>query len=370
VFHLGVAVDGAGRHPAAWRHAGATPKALFSADYYAGLARQADAALVDFVTFDDTMAIQTDRTDRVRGRLDALTIAARVAPVTRHVGLIPTITTTHTEPFHTAKNVATLDWVSNGRAGWRVSVSETAEEAALFGRKAAAPAEELYAEASDYVDVVRRLCDSWEDDAIIRDKSTGRYIDRNKVHYIDYEGRFFSVRGPSITPRSPQAQPLVAVDAVPDTPSVALAAAHADLVFVDSIDAGSAVRAAVAEAGRDANDVTVMAVVDVMLADDAAAAAADKATLDDRAGETFTTDAFEFVGTPSGLVELMTEWSKSVDGVLVRPLVLPLGLTQLVDGVVPELRRRGLVRTGPSEPTLRGRFGLARPRNRYAGSKP
>jgi alkanesulfonate monooxygenase SsuD/methylene tetrahydromethanopterin reductase-like flavin-dependent oxidoreductase (luciferase family) len=370
VFHLGVALDGAGRHPAAWRNPGATPDVLFTADYYVALARQADTALFDFVMFDDAMRIQSDRADRVRGRLDALSIAARVAPVTRHVGLIPTITTTHTEPFHTAKNVATLDWVSNGRAGWRVAVSETADEAALFGRKAAAPAEELYAEASDYIDVVRRLCDSWEDDAIIRDQTTGRYIDRDKVHYIDYEGRFFSVRGPSITPRSPQAQPLVAVEAVRETPSIALAAEHADVVFVHTIDAQRDVRAAAATAGRDPNGVTVMTVVDVLLADDASAAAADKATLDDRAGETFTTDAFEFVGTPSGLVDMLAEWSESVDGVLLRPLVLPLGLTQLVDGVMPELRRRGLARAEPPEPTLRGRFGLARPRNRYAGSNP
>ncbi|MDQ1424912.1 MAG: hypothetical protein QOD72_2410, partial [Acidimicrobiaceae bacterium] len=318
---------------------------------------------------------QSDRVDRVRGRLDSLSIAARVAPVTRHIGLIPTITTTHTEPFHTAKNVASLDWVSHGRAGWRVAVTETAAEAVLFGRKSAAPLDELYAEAADYVDVVRRLCDSWEDDAIIRDQPTGRYIDREKVHYIDYEGRFFSVRGPTITPRSPQAQPLIAVDAN-SAPSITLAAAEADLVFVAAPDVHAARRvytevlAGVAAAGRDENDITVLAVVDVLLADSAAAASNDKAHLDAQAGETPITDALEFVGTPSGLVEVLEEWSGAVDGFLVRPLVLPLGLTQLVDRVVPELRQRGLTRSDYAEPTLRGHFGLARPRNRYARSSP
>src|SRR6476660_4208566 len=108
MLHLGVPIDGAGHHPAAWRHEKATPRLLFTAEYYVDLARQADAALLDFVTFDDAMAIQSERVDRVRCRLDALSAAARVAPVTRHVGLIPTVATTHTEPFHTAKNVATL----------------------------------------------------------------------------------------------------------------------------------------------------------------------------------------------------------------------------------------------------------------------
>lgn len=374
-LHLGVAVDGAGRHPAAWRHPGATPGALFTAGYYVELARRAEAGVLDFIAFDDAMAVQSDRTDRVRGRLDALSVAARVAPVTHHIGLIPTVTTTHTEPFHTAKNVATLDWVSKGRAGWRVAVTETEAEAALFGRKHAAPRDELWAEASDYVDVVCRLCDSWEDDAIIRDQATGRYIDRDKVHYVDYEGRFFSVRGPSITPRSPQAQPLVAVDAG-SSASVAVAGAHADLVFVTANDVDAArqaraeVHAAVAASGRRADDVTVMAVLDMLLADTTAAATADKARLDALAGDTPTTDALEFVGTPGDLVELFAAWAGAVDGFLVRPLVLPLGLTQFVDAVVPELQQRGLARAAYTEPTLRGQFGLTRPPNRYARSIP
>jgi alkanesulfonate monooxygenase SsuD/methylene tetrahydromethanopterin reductase-like flavin-dependent oxidoreductase (luciferase family) len=374
-LHLGVAVDGAGRHPAAWRHPGARPDALFTAAYYVELTQRAEADGLDLVAFDDAMAVQSDRVDRVRGRLDALSIAARVAPVSEHVGLLPTVTTTHTEPFHTAKNVATLDWVSRGRAGWRVAVTETEAEAALFGRKHAAPLDELWAEASDYVDVVRRLCDSWEDDAIIRDAPTGRYIDRDKVHYIDFEGRFFSVRGPSITPRSPQAQPLVAID-YSSPAALVTAARHADVVFVAAADIDGArtkaadVRAAVVAAGRPAEQVTVMAVADVLLADTAAAAIAEKQRLDEWAGERYLTDALEFVGRPDDLVELFASWAGAVDGFLVRPLVLPLGLVQFGERVMPELQRLGLARTADTDSTLRERFGLARPDNRYAGSTP
>ena len=118
-------------------------------------------------------------------------------------------TVTHTEPFHISKSIATLDYVSHGRAGWQPRVSATAHEAALFGRRDGSQIP-FFDEAVEYVDVVRRLWDSWEDDAIIRDVSTGRYVDVDKLHYIDFAGKYFSVKGPSITPRPPQGQPVVA----------------------------------------------------------------------------------------------------------------------------------------------------------------
>src|SRR5205085_9928917 len=110
----------------------------------------------------------------------------RIAPVTRHIGLIPVATVTHTEPFHVSKAIATLDHISAGRAGWQVRVSPTAHEAALFGRRTAPEIDELFTEAADAVEVVRRLWDSWEDDAVIRNVAAGRYIDRDKLHYIDF----------------------------------------------------------------------------------------------------------------------------------------------------------------------------------------
>src|SRR5581483_2236949 len=159
------------------------------------------------------------RTDLVRGRLDAVMVAARVAPVTSRIGLVPSITVTHTEPFHISKAVATLDYVSHGRAGVRVQVSARPHEAAHFGRRLIGQVQpdeagrgltdDLFAEAADYVEVVRQLWDSWEDDAEIRDVTTGRFVDREKLHYIDFEGRWFRVKGPSITPRPPQGQPPV-----------------------------------------------------------------------------------------------------------------------------------------------------------------
>lgn len=225
-----MALDGAGWHPASWRDPRSRPDGLFTAGYWLDAVQEAERGLIDFVTFEDALSLQsTDpagddrRTDQVRGRLDAVLTAAAVAPLTRHIGLVPTAVVTHTEPFHLAKAIATLDHVSTGRAGVRVRVSVSAHEAAHFGRRslpefrpqdiglpgAQEPARELFGEAADYVEVLRRLWDSWEDDAEIRDTATGRFIDRAKLHYIDFEGDRFSVRGPSITPRSPQGQPLV-----------------------------------------------------------------------------------------------------------------------------------------------------------------
>src|SRR4051812_42025970 len=134
-LHLAVALDGAGWHPAAWREPNARPADLFGAPYWVDLAQQAEAGLLDFLTIEDSFGLQSRhfessqfRTDQLRGRLDAVLIAARVAPKTSKIGLIPTALVPHTEPFHISKAIATLDYVSTGRAGVRVQVSGRADE--------------------------------------------------------------------------------------------------------------------------------------------------------------------------------------------------------------------------------------------------
>src|SRR6202035_3571634 len=216
-LHLGVGLDGYGWHRQAGRATLAPQPAtesVFSGRYWSGLAATAESGLLDFLTIDDTLTPQPGRSEsisprRLAGRGDAVLVAARIAPVAKHIGLIPVATVTHTEPFHVSKAIATLDHVSHGRAGWQPRVSATAHEAALFGRRDPAQIP-LFEEAVEYVDAVRRLWDSWEDDAIIRDVTTGRYVDVSKLHYIDFTGKHFSVKGPSITPRPPQGQPVVA----------------------------------------------------------------------------------------------------------------------------------------------------------------
>ena len=383
-LHLAVALDGAGWHPAAWREPRVRPGDLFTAGYWAGLVQEAERGLLDFVTIEDSLGLQSsrydgtdERTDQVRGRLDAVLVAARVAPLTSRVGLVPTATVTHTEPFHISKAVATLDYVSKGRAGWRVQVSARPGEAGHFGRRVlpAWPADlgaALLDEAADYVEVVRRLWDSWEDDAEIRDASTGRFVDRAKLHYIDFEGERFSVKGPSITPRPPQGQPVVTALAHATIP-YRLGARAADLVYVTPDDPDHAraiveeVRAEQAAAGRARETVHVFGDLVVFLGGTPAAAAERKARLDERAGAAFTSDAHVFTGTPAQLADLLLRWQEAgLTGFRLRPGAVPDDLEAITRGLVPHLRSLGVFRREYEAGTLRGLLGLPRPANRYA----
>jgi alkanesulfonate monooxygenase SsuD/methylene tetrahydromethanopterin reductase-like flavin-dependent oxidoreductase (luciferase family) len=394
-LHLAVALDGAGWHPAAWREPAARPRELFTARYWADLVTEAERGLLDLVTIEDSLSLQSSRrtgpdrrTDQVRGRLDAVLIAARVAPLTRHIGLVPTTVVTHTEPFHISKAIATLDHVSTGRAGVRVRVSARDDETAHFGRRSFSPprfedldtpegrarAKELFDEAGDYVEVVRRLWDSWEDDAEIRDAATGRFVDREKLHYIDFEGSRFSVKGPSITPRPPQGQPVVAALAHRNEP-YRLVGTSADLGFITPRDTADArrilaeIREAQAGAGRSGETVHVFGDLLVHLDDDASAAADRRARLDERAGGEQASDAQVFTGTPAGLADLLLEQQEAgLSGFRLRPATLPLDLEQITRRLVPELRRRGVFRNGYEADTLRGLLGLSRPDILYAAA--
>jgi alkanesulfonate monooxygenase SsuD/methylene tetrahydromethanopterin reductase-like flavin-dependent oxidoreductase (luciferase family) len=384
MMHIGIALEGAGWHPAAWREPGARPAELFSARYWVEMVTEAERGLVDFVTIEDGLSLQSTsgdapdgRVDQVRGRLDAGLIAARVAPLTRSVGLIPTVIATHTEPFHTSKAIATLDYVSTGRAGVRVRVSARPDEAAHFGRRELLTGRQqvidLLDEAADYVEVIRRLWDSWDDYAEIRHVVSGRFVDRDKLSYINFQGRWFSVKGPSITPRPPQGQPLVAALGHNELAYWFIGRA-ADLAFVtprNEAEAASAVagiRAAQAAVGRAEDSVHVLADLLVFLDDEPGRAEARKAKLDERAGTDNPSDAAVFAGTPAQLADVMSSWAATpgLSGFRLRPAAIPQDLTGITRSLVPELQRRGLFRSRYEASTLRGHFGLHRPANRYA----
>lgn len=393
-LHLAVALEGAGWHPAAWREDTARPDELFSAGYWVDLARRAEEGRVDFVTWEDQPGLQSSRwdvpdgrRDQVRGRLDATLVAARVAPATSWVGLVPTAVTTHSEPFHLSKAVATLDFVSGGRAGWRAQISARRSDAAHFGRRqlpelrprsaedapVAPVLADLFTEAGDYVEVVRRLWDSWEDDAEVRHVASGRFIDRTKLHYIDFEGRFFSVRGPSITPRPPQGQPPVVVLAHVEL-AYRLAVEQADVVLVTPHSKEQAagivgqIRRLEASAGRH-RPLKVLADMVVFLAQRAPEARARRHRLDEVDGRPYRSDAAIVTATPAELADQMEEWAAAgIEGFRLRPACLPADLETIVEGLIPELQRRRLARTTYRASTLRGHLGLGRPANRYVAA--
>ncbi|MFC9680182.1 LLM class flavin-dependent oxidoreductase [Streptomyces sp. NPDC056948] len=392
-LHLAVALDGTGWHPASWREPVARPRHLFTARYWADLVAEAERGLLDFVTIEDGLGPQSshwldpdERTDQVRGRLDAVLIASRVAPLTRHIGLVPTVVATHTEPFHISKAIATLDYVSTGRAGVRVQITARPNEAAHFGRRTVPRIEaydspaarevvtDLFDEAADHVEVVRRLWDSWEDDAEIRDAATGRFIDRDKLHYIDFDGGRFSVKGPSITPRPPQGQPIVTALAH-DTIPYRLVARAADIGYVTPHHTDQA-RAVVAEiraeqeaSGRADEPLHIFGDLVVFLDDDPAEAAARRERLDALAGQAYTSDAPIFTGTPSQLADHLQELQTAgLTGFRLRPAVVGHDLPAITQGLVPELQRRDAFRRTYEADTLRGLLGLTRPANRYVAA--
>jgi alkanesulfonate monooxygenase SsuD/methylene tetrahydromethanopterin reductase-like flavin-dependent oxidoreductase (luciferase family) len=390
-IHLAVALDGAGWHPAAWRLERARPAELLTAKYWADVIREAERGLVDFVSVEDSLGLRSsvftgpdNRTDQVRGRLDAVLVAASAAPRSRYIGLVPTAVVTHTEPFHMSKAIATLDYASMGRAGVHVSVSERPDVARYFGRRSplksratdmygeAEPA--LLDEAADYVEVMRRLWDSWEDDAEIRDATTGRFIDPARLHYIDFVGSWFSVKGPSITPRPPQGQPVVSTLAH-GRAGYQLIGRAADVGYVvprDRYDARSIVEIIRGEqeaAGRMEHVLHVMAELVVFLNTDATSATIGKARLDELAGDEFTSDAVVFCGSPAQLADLVQEWRDGgLSGFRLRPGTVPDDLEAITRGLVPELQARGLFRRAYEAGTLRGLLGMPRPVNRYAAA--
>jgi len=208
--------------------------------------------------------------------------------------------------------------------------------------------------------------------------ATGRFIDRDKLHYIDFEGRWFSVRGPSITPRPPQGQPVVAALGHAAVP-YRLIARSADVGFVTPPDAGRAaaivaeIRAEQALAGRADETVHVFGDLVVFLDDSAAAAQDRRERLDALAGGTYSSDAQIFAGSAAELADLLLDWREAgLAGFRLRPATLPHDLAQITDSLVPELQRRGAFRTdypaAGDRVTLRELLGLPRPANRYQRS--
>ncbi|MCB8909913.1 LLM class flavin-dependent oxidoreductase [Rhodococcus rhodochrous] len=354
---LAVDFAGTGIHPSSWRRDDSRAEELFTPRYWADLVGAADRAGVDFAFLPDTFGVVSDAT-RVRGRLEAVGLAARLTTATTRIGLIPTATVTHTEPFHVAKAIQTIDHTTLGRAGWEVAVTPGVVE--LFGRKDEQDTASLWAEAHEAAEVAARLWDSWEDDAEIRDVATGRFIDRDKVHYIDFVGEYFSVKGSSIVPRSPQGQPLVAVTVTGDE-SFGFAAQRADLVRIRAIDlaAASELAGRIRAAAGDRR-IFVLLDVDVLLGDHAAA---DLVQLEGWAGQSYRSDTLVHVGTSESLIELLGD-ATGVDGVTLRPLALPSTLHRLVENVL-HIVRPGVA---PATGTLRDRLGLSRPANRFAAA--
>lgn len=228
-LHLNANVIPSGRHNAAWRLR-ENPDAVVDIEGFLDIARTAERGTFDAVFFADQPGLDEAAAFRPWNALDPTILLTALAGVTEHVGLVATASTTFDHPYHIARRFASLDHVSGGRAAWNIVTTQHNSAAGNFGLANLPPHEDRYRRAEEFVEVVVRLWDSWEDGAVLADAATGRYADPARVHPINHTGASFSVTGPLQVPRSPQGRPVI-VQAGASEASKRLGARWADALF-------------------------------------------------------------------------------------------------------------------------------------------
>jgi FMN-dependent oxidoreductase (nitrilotriacetate monooxygenase family) len=439
-MHLGAFFHPTGNHVASWLHPGAQIDAGMNFQHYASLAQTAEKGKFDLMFLADSAAVRGGDLTALRrwpqymAFFDPMTLLAGISAVTSHIGLVATATTSYNDPYTLARRLASLDLMSNGRAGWNVVTSSNTLEALNYGLEAHPPHEDRYERALEFSDVIRGLLDSWEDDAFIRDRERAIYFDPDKLHVLNHHGKHFNVRGPLNQARSPQGYPVFAQAGISET-ARDMAARQAEIVFTplhtipraqafyedlksravayrrsaDHIKLMPGLNAVVGQTRAQAEEKhrylqslihpdvgrallsNAMGDVDLSGCDDdepLPPAIVDAARRSGRSDATVVIDMSEregmtlrqmyqryagargqrtVIGTASDIVDNMEAWfmARAVDGFLVQPPVLPVGLDDFVDHVIPELQSRGLFRTEYEGTTLRENLGLPRPPNQF-----
>ncbi|NTF66044.1 LLM class flavin-dependent oxidoreductase [Rhizobium rhizogenes] len=432
---LGAFLQTPGQHTAGWRYPRADAQASLDIDAQIAFARTAERGLFHAMFIADTLPfpVKLDvETLSYSARVvdfEPVTLLSALAVATSRIGLVGTVTTTYYEPYFVARQFASLDHLSKGRAGWNVVTSSNGAEALNYSRREHPPHALRYQRATEFVDIVKGLWDSWDDDAFLFDKEGGRFFSPDKVHLLDHSGQHFKVRGPLAVSRPPQGHPVIVQAGSSDTGRNA-AASFADVVFTAQSDLPGAiafyddVRARVAAAGRDPDHVAILPGVTPVVArtrseaqekyeqlqdllhpvaglamlSGAAGADLSKYPIDgplpavpptegdktrqellvahaERTGLTIrelyrwlASGYNTIVGTPSDIADHFEHWFKTggADGFNVRFSYLPGDLDDFVDLVIPELQRRGLYHEAYEGTTLRDNLQIPRPPSRYS----
>lgn len=439
-LRLGAFLPGAGQHFAAWRHPHARADGVLDIEYYKSLARTAERGLFDAFFLADGLAanfgghVGTGASSDKAAVFEPVTLFSALSTVTKNLGFIATASTTYEDPFLLARKYASLDYISHGRAGWNVVTTVGDATARNFGRDRQLPPQERYERAREFVATVKELWDSWEDDAFVRDKTTGQYFDPAKVHAPNHRGKYFKVAGPLNISRPPQGHPVI-VQAGQSDPGRELAAETAEVIFTawQTLEDAQAfyrdVKGRLAKYGRSPDSLRIMPGVSPYVGRTEEEARAKQRALHDlippEAGLALLTGLlgvegldlskynldgplpndlpptqgmtsrqdlildiarkngftirqlyewvasgrghWTIVGTPVQIADQLQEWFENgaADGFNVLPPLLPDGLDDFVDLVIPELQRRGLFRTAYEGATLRENLGLARPANPF-----
>ena len=421
-------------HTAAWRYPGAYADANFNFQHLKRFTQKLEEGKFDAFFMADHLAVLNMPVAALRRSatvtsFDPLTLLPALAAVTEHIGLIATASTTFNEPYHVARKFASLDHISNGRAGWNVVTTSNPDAAKNFGMEDHMEHGERYRRAREFFDVVTGLWDSFADDAFIRDSESGIYFDPDKMHVLDHKGEFLDVRGPLNVARPVQGWPVI-VQAGASAPGRQLAAETAEVVFTaqSTLAAGQRfykdVKDRAEKAGRSRDHIKILPGCFVVVGDTVEEAKKKRALLDslvnyesaiaslsialghdassfdpdgplpeipesnasksgrERAIELAKSEnmtvrqlaqrlgghaGLAMVGTPQTIADQMEEWlvEEGSDGFNLQFPFLPAGLDDFVDRVVPELQRRGIFRKEYEGKTLRENLGLPRPENRF-----
>lgn len=434
-LHLGAFLASSGHHVAAWRHPKAQADASLDFDFFKQVAQSAERGCFDALFVADVVALWGHHLDALsrtaRGEhFEPLTLMAALAAVTSRIGLIATATTSYNEPYHIARKFASLDHLSKGRAAWNLVTSVVSDEAWNFGRDTHLDHAERYRRAEEFHAVVQGLWDSWDDDAFLRDRPSGRYFDPDKLHVLNHRGEYFSVRGPLNVARPPQGHPVL-VQAGASEAGKALAARVAEVVFAmaDTLPSAQAfyrdVKQRAVALGRAETDIKILPGITPFIGSTRAEAQAlfdefqslvdpvlGLRLLADTLGDDIDLSGHDLdgplpdtpagqrgsrrdkvlalardeglsirqlylrlaggnpvIGTAEDIVDTFDAWFQAFacDGFNVFFPYLPGGIEVFVDEVVPRLQARGLLRREYAGSTLREHLGLARPANRFSG---
>ncbi|MBK1658766.1 LLM class flavin-dependent oxidoreductase [Paracraurococcus ruber] len=421
-------------HTGAWRYPGAWPDANFNLNAYVRLIRKLEEGRFDAFFMADHMAVLNMPVEALKRShtvtsFEPLTLLSALAMVTERIGLIATASTTYNDPYHIARKFASLDHISNGRAGWNLVTTANPDAALNFGQDAHMAHGERYKRAREFYDVVTGLWDSFADDAFVRDVPSGLFFDPAKMHVLGHKGEELSVRGPLNIARPVQGWPVI-VQAGASEAGRQIAAETAEAVFgaSSSIEEARAfyadVKGRMDRLGRNRDHLKILPGCFVVVGDSLEEARAKRARLDSLVhyanaiaslSMALGVDASKFdpdgplpeipeteasksgrerairlarrenltvrqlaqrlggfaglamVGTPAMIADEMQEWleTEACDGFNVMFPYLPQGLEEFVDRVVPELQRRGIFRRDYEGTTLRENLGLPRPGNRF-----
>jgi FMN-dependent oxidoreductase (nitrilotriacetate monooxygenase family) len=419
--------------PYAWRLGDRSSHDRLKLSDYIGMIQTAERGMIDIFFLADNYGIREDRMglEPMRGFSsvvipDAFTLLSTLVAVTSHIGLVATASTTYNEPYSIARKLATLDHLSEGRAGWNVVTSSMDSEARNYGLDRQMETADRYSRAREFLEVTRALWDSWEDDAVILDPESRTYFDHAKVHHLNHAGRHFQVRGPLSLPRSPQGHPLICQAGGSET-GWEFAAQTADVMYAKAIALDEAqrfyadVKGRMKKYGRAPDQLKILpglvtsvgrtekearekyrAVQDCLSEAEGRAmldhllpgVSLDDVGLDETVPERPEIDAaarrfriflnregrrlklrevvdfisggighLTLIGSPSQVADRMVAWmdQDGCDGFNLMPHVMPGGVDDFVDMVVPELQARGVLPTAWGEGTLRERLGLGRP---------